>query len=346
MLGRIPPDTKIMTWSGTGVAFTFEGSSAEIVVSNITDLSRVAVQVDDGSPKLAYVKSPPDNGTLAISTPKLSKGKHRVVMRKVTEAAAGTFHFDTIKTDGHILEQAANPVESQRRIEFIGDSITAAYGILSDKNCKNISHQEDIEDGYAVKTSKDLKAEYSVIAVSGYGLFRNDGDPESDKAPKMPGLWTRYSALDTVNWTYTFPPQEEPQAVVIALGTNDFHRDYYKDGKVVGLRPALNVSEFKAVYIEFIDLIRSKYPGVEIFICSSPMEGKGAEDKDDRDHASLLHALQDIAKGPRSSYVTVVNFPSEDFHAKDIGCLEHPGISESKKMADILTPMVRKKLSW
>src|SRR5689334_20944935 len=57
-----------------------------------------------------------------------------------------------------------------------------------------------------------------------------------------------------------------PKVVSIALGTNDFSRG---DGKRTRL--PFDSSSFVTHYIQFVQLVKSKYPSAQIALLSSPM---------------------------------------------------------------------------
>ena len=59
---------------------------------------------------------------------------------------------------------------SARKIEIIGDSITAGYGVDDVKENGFSTATEDVTKTYAYKTAAALQADYSVVAYSGHGI--------------------------------------------------------------------------------------------------------------------------------------------------------------------------------
>jgi hypothetical protein len=70
-----------------------------------------------------------------------------------------------------------------------------------------------------------------------------------------------------------------PDAVVVALGTNDFSPGsdppMTAPGVPADARPIMQVSDFVAAYVTFVDTLRGYYPNAHVFVISSPMLGDG-----------------------------------------------------------------------
>lgn len=356
-LGRVRPSDRELTWSGTGIAFSFEGPYANVSFSHVTKTSYISLSIDEGAPRRIAVS--PSTGTSASAvvnisakaegssdTPDHSGVRHHVTIRKHNEAAEGTLTVEGVHPAGRLVNLTATPGTEgarARRIEFVGDSFTAALGILKKEPCGDIAANEDVLLSYCAITAEALKADYSILAWSGAGLLRNlvNSDGTGSELPTMPHRWTRYSPLDAKDGTYPFPREEAPHAVVIALGTNDFAYDSSGNGKPSAKRPQLDMAAFTAAYSKFITAIRAKYPSCHVFICNSPMLSDYWP-SDEKQHTSLLDALHTVAKG--SSDVAVVDFPTQN--TSDTGCFYHPSIAEHRALAQILTPVIKKGLSW
>lgn len=82
--------------------------------------------------------------------------------------------FLTLETDGVFLPPPAMP---KRRLEIIGDSITAGYGTSSLEPCFNSIWSEDYSLTYAHHLCANLSAACMVEAWSGMGMYCNHGAP-------------------------------------------------------------------------------------------------------------------------------------------------------------------------
>ena len=153
-LGRVNPATKELSWPGTGVSFTFTGTSATIQLTSVTGTNSVDLIIDGGVPTVISNVA----GTF-ISTPAgLSKGTHVVVLRKRSESQYGSIFIGDITTDGTIVASVA----PGRRIEIIGDSISVGYGLDGVLGCTNSAALEDNPKTYEALAADALNADYSV----------------------------------------------------------------------------------------------------------------------------------------------------------------------------------------
>ena len=74
------------------------------------------------------------------------------------------------------------------KIEFIGDSITAGYGVDDEVKEHGFSTAtEDVTKTYAYKTAAALQADYSIVAYSGHGIISGyTGDGEKNTGLLIP----------------------------------------------------------------------------------------------------------------------------------------------------------------
>ncbi len=211
-VGRVNPATKELSWPGSGILFTFTGTSVTIGIASVSGTNSVDLVVDGGAPVVI------SSFGLSISTPAgLSQGTHTVVLRKRSEPVYGSIFLGAITTNG-ALAAATVPT---RQIEIIGDSITVGYGLDGTNPCTNSAAVVDNPKTYGALAAGILGADYSVVAWSGKGLIHNIATGSTDTSPLMPELYTRYGANDADN-SYSYPSSWSPNAIVINLGTNDF----------------------------------------------------------------------------------------------------------------------------
>ena len=132
------------------------------------------------------------------------------------------------------------PDEKDFYIEFVGDSLTAAYGNIGKPGASNPGSAlwQDGTQSYAVLACEELGADYTIAACSGVGI---------DKG------WTAFSILDYyknesyhrhMNVTHYDP--RTPDIIVINLGTNDQDCGSSENG-------------FKTKMIALIDYLRESY---------------------------------------------------------------------------------------
>ena len=157
------------------IEFSFTGTKAEaVLVSDLTpseDIFRAYMAVltdgDCAPSKRIKLDSCRDVYTLFESdAPRTVK----IRLMKTSEAAFAKAGISEIRIDGELLPPPAP--EYERRIEFVGDSITCGYGIDGVFN-KDVftTENENPFKAYAYRTAQKCRAEYQYISWSGIGVL-------------------------------------------------------------------------------------------------------------------------------------------------------------------------------
>jgi lysophospholipase L1-like esterase len=134
------------------------------------------------------------------------------------------------------------------------------------------------------------------------------------------------------------PQRFVPDAIVVALGTNDF-----SPGDSV--RPKMTVAEFAAAYVAFIAQLRADYPNAHIFGVSSPMLGDGWPTPADQSLSDQKAALAQVeAELAAKGDLKVHKFATTKLHGE--GCGTHPSVAQDATMAAELADFMRMKLGW
>lgn len=156
-----------MDYSYTG--FTFEAyAEGDVTVdfrysnnnSSFT-YAKLAVIVDDGEPNIIEIR---EDGTYTLAN--VTLGNHIFEVIKITERTHDILKADKLSFNG-VLKAA--PVDKELKLQFIGDSITAGSGIVSYIGGNSDSEQsaQNILQGYAYQTAKNLDADLAIRARSG-----------------------------------------------------------------------------------------------------------------------------------------------------------------------------------
>lgn len=201
------------------------------------------------------------NGPLTLGKGLTKEEEHIVTLVRSSEGQAGISEFR-----GFILEKGGRfispPQDKKRRLEFVGDSITAGAINLMPYNGTNYFVSEDGNMSYAPLLSRLLDADWSVVAKSGGGVVHNYDDPWPSDKPH---------AIDRYGWTFfhdaiskdnpAWDSRKFPvDAVIVALGTNDFSDPHRKPTK----------TEFCTGYNALLQKIRQMNPQAKI-ICLEPL---------------------------------------------------------------------------
>ena len=264
----------------------------------------------------------------------LALGEHKVLFVRSTEGQAGISEFRGFSVDDGSGLAAPDPLK-ERRLEFVGDSITAGAWNDGDRTGKKYHDVEDNDMSYGPQLARMLEADYSVIAKSGQGVVHNYagkwpdmGVHASDSYP-----WTFFSnrfADKHLIWdTERFPVD----AIILAIGTNDFSDKERKP----------TPSEFKEGYKRLVAVVREMNPGKPI-ICTEPIPSVIGSDA--RKWIQQV-VREENQKGDRDIYFIPINERGALLEVDDyVGDNTHPTKAGSRKIADYLKDKVAGILGW
>lgn len=252
---RSNPDVVRFDWPGVSFGCRFTGERIGLRMEG-GERNHFNLFIDG---ELVSVFSAPRDTTLFFqpSTPGKS---HELLLTKRTEADMGmTLFMGFIPAEkGEILPSLR---QSERKIEFIGNSITCGYGTEgSNRDERFRPETENNYKSYAAILARAFNAEAHYIAHSGKGMVRNYGDekPVSDPQETMLGRYDYTLDNDpSLQWDFS---RWKADCVVINLGTNDF-----------STMPHPNRDSFLNAYKQIISKVRSSYGDVPIFCVVGPM---------------------------------------------------------------------------
>lgn len=316
------PKKVVFDWAGVCICAKFTGTSCSLRLYDSTD--EYAITIDDHAPKLL---TPHTSSVYRVATGLEDSIPHTIMIQKRTEPLVGRGVFM-----GFILDKGAMllPPDKRpdRRIEFIGNSITSGFGVMGDSpNCHFSPQTENATMSYASIAARALRADYSLISFSGRGVVRNYGDKNKTSVDPMPALYDRICYFDTtLKWDFS---KWIPQAVVINLGTNDFSTQPYPDKEV-----------FEAAYDKLIDHVRLLYTDVAIFCVTGPMIGEPCTS-----YVREVVKEQQQREG-RDKDIYFIEIPWRDLSEDDWGCDMHPNVFGADKMANVVVPMIKLMMNW
>ncbi|MBC7419076.1 MAG: SGNH/GDSL hydrolase family protein [Pedobacter sp.] len=301
--------------SGVYVQATFEGTHCDVVLNdevlNGNSHNYISIIVDGGTAKRLQLK---DKSNTILVGENLTDGKHTVLICKATEAGIGYLEFIGIKCE-NLLKPKPLP---QRKIEFIGNSITCGMGADLTIPCqtKDWYDQHDAYLAYGPITARALNAQWHLTSVSGIGLIHSYGG-----APLlMPEVFDKIDfRSDSIRYNYN---DYQPDVVTICLGQND------------GIQDSV---AFTSAYVKFVNRLRSVYPKATILCLNSPM----ADEKLNPVLQKYITAV--VAKENQSDKNVYKYFYSKRFSG---GCGGHPNLAQHKQMATEVTKYIRQIKNW
>lgn len=305
-------------WSACSVTVRFRGTSCAFALRGDTEDNFVQIIVD-GKPLAAQRV----NGKGSrISTPSLVDGEHTAVLFKRTEANQGVLFFSGVKlSDGAEL---LPPAPSGQLIEFVGDSITCAYGNEAKGSGETFHPEtENAYLSYASLCARRLSCECVTICFSGKGIMRDYGGNTVEPMTELYGrVYPQKKARSATD--------RPADLVVINIGTNDF-----ATGAPDGTR-------FIAAYIDLISQIRRNSPRAPIVILDGPIMNN---DWPFRGALDLFRSYRDriIDQCGRDGLGTVIPFSLSTQGDLGFGADFHPSIAQHEKNAGELARFIAEK---
>ena len=297
-----------MSWSGSGFVVRFDGSGVAVSLDDQAGFMTVVV---DGEVQPTLTTTPGmQTYPLAADLP---PGRHVVELYRRTEGNQGTTVVHDVTLDGELLA----PPSVERRIEIIGDSISAGYGNEGVDPCDFTPDTENHYLTYGAVAARELGAEVHTIAWSGKGMVHNFG---GDTNEPMPEIYDRTIAAEPGDWTFAW----QPDAVVVNLGTNDFSTDNDPTEEM-----------FVTAYIAFVEHLRDVYPDAFILVVTP----------------SLFGLDLPVVEGYLGDIVAQVNDPNVAYANINAvwmgsGCNGHPNVATHAGMAANLVTELEAHLGW
>ncbi len=304
-------------WSpGVYIKFKFKGPAFDLIINDEADGNNhnyVEIAIDDNPLLRIKLEGKVNDHKIAYG---LADTEHTVTICKDTESGIGYMEFVGIRCE----KLLPPPPQPTRKIEYIGDSITAGTGMdVSQIACDagQWYDQHNAYMSYGALTSRGLNTQWQLTAVAGIGLTQSCCNMDI----VMPEVLDKTILRDNkIAWDFN---RYQPDVVTICLGQND------------GI---IDSTKFCNAYVQFIGDVRKHYPTADIICLTSPMAN-------DELSAVLKRYLSGITtymnnNGDKKVYKY---FFSKRFHN---GCGGHPDMEEHVQIANELTIYIKKVEGW
>ena len=335
--GRISfthPERPAWNYPGVQIIAAFEGTSLRMMAKPKSGY--FMAQIDQAAPfKVAFRSESDSVVTLATALP---DGRHTVRLMYILEGYELYPEFwGFVLDEGKALAEA--PALPDRKIEFIGNSITCGYGNEgTDRNEHFDYATENHYYSYASIVARTLEAQHWVVARSGIGAYRNYGEAKTGSPRSCMPVQYEYTgyAYDLrlrdeasflrEKWDFS---RYQPDVVCINLGTNDLSTNNY------------DVTLLKQGYQKLLQLVRAHNPKAKIvFLCGSMLNGKELAIA-----KQLLDEVKTEANKAGDKEVYRFDFTPQ---AGDLGYGNdwHPSLLQHEKMAAELAAYLRALMHW
>lgn len=363
-------------WSGNSMSARFEGS--EVTWGAESGVEQIYEVIIDGNAQQVIL---PDysnpTAPIASRTHKLPQGTHEITVVRSSEALFGDSFFVPFTFPGG---QQLPATQYERRIEYIGDSITCGYGDEGpNATCpydvpirQALNENGQLEDvkipetqniylAYGSIAARRLGAQATTLCFSGKGValnYREQGvgegrilnpndKPDPDAKTTIPEYYLRTLATEKpvatkAGSTWDFAKEPQPQVVVINIGTNDFARDVDQNSIADGI----DLGVFRQKYREFVDFVRKMRPQAKIFLALPPMvTDKFPLDNARTDFRNTLRSIVDDVNAGGDADVFFMELVEMGVRY-GLGCDYHPNLEVHRIMADQVVGAVRAKTCW
>lgn len=339
LLGRtkVVNGMRYIDYSCSGIEFEFMGTSASVVLCS--DSSKwdkqfkacVAVFIDNEDEPRSRIELNSNEDTYKLyesDEPRLV----RVKLLKMSEAAFGKVAIKNIIIDGEWIR----PVKGKdRRIEFIGDSITCGYG-NEGVNGKDTfaTSSENPWEAYASKTARYFDADFNCVSWSGIGVVSSWTDDGAKNAGWLMPMLYKYTdaAIDNDMKKKDFEVWNNsnfvPDLIIINLGTND--ASYTKNMND-------RVNEFIDEYYKFLKQVRQRNIDIPI-ICTLGAMGQ--------DLCPAVEKAVSKFKADTGDNKIFTMFYDLQLTEDGIGIDNHPSLKTHDKMSKQLISKVKEVMNW
>jgi len=180
------------------------------------------------------------SGTYSLGSG-LTNGPHDVMLVRREESSFGVSKFVSFSVPPNQWLPNALP---SRRMEIIGDSISAGFG---DEGCPwDVNENSDVS--YGAVAARAVGADVHIVAQSGIGMVKS-----YNSTTTMPQIYGRtFGENDNTPWDFT---KYSPDVVVINLGTND-------------AAGGVNTTQYQTAYASFLTTVRGNYPNALVYCVS------------------------------------------------------------------------------
>ena len=316
------------------IEFEFEGTKAEAeLISDLTpseDMFRAYMAVfingETIPSKRIKLDTARDTYTLYSSD---TPSRVKIRLMKISEAAFAKAGVAGISVEGELLPPPKP--EHERRIEFIGDSITCGYGIdgVFERDGFSTETENPIK-GYAYKTALKCGAEFQYVSWSGIGVLSCWVEDTAEKPLDNWLLKDIYPYTDNglentlgkeghENHTLWDFSSYKPQVIVFFDGTND--HSWTK-------RIPERCGDFAAAYSDMIDMIRKNNPDAYI-LCTYGIMDDPLKD--------VMIGVIGTKKAGGDDRIVYLPIPCQDEKNDGVAVDWHPSEKSHEKMSDLLS---------
>ena len=328
IIGRFYQE-KDITWivhSGSAIEFYVKGNSVNILLVGDSSIyadadlrPRFGVYLDDE----LLLDSTMNELELNVNLFKDEiNRKAKVKIMLLSENKYGGIGIKNINVYTCSNKKAVEPAEKKNlSIEFIGDSLTCAYGVEGKNQNEHFkTTTENFSKSYAYLASQLLGADYSSVCYSGYGVVSGYSKGEKNEKEVLPLYYRKIGKYENYPGEWNFEKYKN-DIIFMNLGAND---SYY-----ILKNPEKRNDEFIQEYINFIMEVR-KYNPESIIICTVGNIGENQMYK-------LIEKAVNLIDDKK-----VISFELPKQNPKDgYGSNWHPSVASQERFSKIVAEKIK-----
>ena len=332
-VGRVYQEEGV-TWlvqSGSSIEFYITGSTVEVVLVgdnhiyfNKSQRPRFGIFVDDE----LFLDSTMSELELKVELFKVEDEEKRVKVKimLLSENNNGGIGVKSANTYICSNQKAIEPVEKKKiNIEFIGDSITCAYGVeAKNQNGSFKTTTENASKSYAYLASQILDADYSIVCYSGAGIVSGYTAKGEKNLNLLPPYYKNISRKTKYPGEFNFT-EHKYDVILINLGTND--NNYVKAD------PSTRNDEFIQEYVNFLGTVREANPDSWIICTIGTLEC-----------GEVYSLIEKAIKLFGDSRVKSFLSPSQDLN-DGVGANWHPSVITHQKLSKLVAEKISEVLT-
>ena len=251
---------------------------------------------------------------------------------KLSEGTQSLMALEGVDTDGKTSPLPAR----DRRIEFIGDSITCGYGVEGQSEAEAFTTAtENACRAYAWRCAEELGADAVLTCFSGHGIISGyTGDPAvQNRSELVPPYYEKKGrngfVLPSGRRIEEIPRDFsafQPQDIVIHLGTNDL--------SWCGTDPE-RARLFEEGYVRFLKTVRRNNPGAYLH-CVLGVMGTGL-------NASVERAAEAYSRETGDRRIRTLLLEEQNARRDGYGSDFHPSETTQRLLAEKMAEEIRRE---
>lgn len=315
-----------MGFPGISVRFAFRGPAPRLKMSASTATCFFNLSCNGWDPVLIHLKEGANQ--IALPTGKAPVTGWTIELVRRTEAWMGVASFDGLDLPPG-CELVAAPKLPERRLMFIGDSITCGeYNERFPPEDDTTPRSTNAARSYGMLLGRWFGAQVHLIAYGGRGITRDwSGKTEVNNVPVF---FSRTLPDDSEPvWDHS---RYQPDVVAINIGT-DFD---------VGLPEEAGFIE---AYLTFVQQVRTAYPHAYLLLCESGFQSDGSDGRDRIARDQLLRTMEAVAKRRSKAGDERIRVVHTGFHP-GTPTDPHPVAFQHEQIALDLVGPIREVTGW